>query len=442
MTRIIEISGIPGCSVRNDAKTEMAQRAKLVKERSLVDTVNLSSGEMLLNIRVQRAKMLMEYYEGTPLGDRAKKEFEYGRDVLFKGLHTGFKAFTGLFENEVSGVLSAVRRGYSLTSPASGFFTWREKKMRGERNPNRGIGDPIVPIRDCESEYPNLSSLNLAQGNVSSNDIARITALFPGISSVDIATGQLNIQQVQEIIQTFQIKRLACVEENKYRKIFNEHLEKTSHHALYLHMLTGQANNAPNKVAIKEADHNQMIGWFANDSKISKSLLKEWMVNGVMRSNVKENGEPWTPLQSIEIMKENADIHKHGIGDFGLTAAIIIVAALGAALANAQILRDVINGDQSVFQGFKEAFNNVIDVIGTTDFGADAPDWVKTIQDDTGGGNSGGPGSSDECPAGFIKDENGNCVPIFNQPGISVNSDLLVAGGLGLLGLITINNNK
>ncbi|MEO1260553.1 MAG: hypothetical protein AAFZ15_17280 [Bacteroidota bacterium] len=345
MTRIVEVAAI---NRSPSFKSELRQRAKNVKGRSLIDTSALSEGEMLLHIRVQRAKMLSEFYEGTALGEALFKEWKIGEDVLYKGLHTGFRSLTGVLENDTAGVFSAIRSGSGMTGRASKYFTWSEVKQSGGRTPNSKIGDPLIPLTDCNQLYP-------------------LIPVPPGQSEVTWIDFQGG-------------RRDACNKENDWREMLNKDFEKSAHHPLYNFMTNPQFAKLEPIKQWKQGEHTKAINELSIHSTIKKSLLKEWQLNGVIRSNIREGAGPLNGIESINgLIQGKLNDDRAIVGIIEVAAIIAIVKAVGAALVAAAALVSAIKQKQpSAAQLFEKQIPNWAD----PSFNAEKDDFLTILLDE------------------------------------------------------------
>lgn len=341
MTRITEIAApnivknrgsIP--PLKSQTSMERKQRGELLTERSFIDTVNLSEGQMSVTLWAEYYRILSEYY---PEDASYLQGYQIAKDALYKGLHTanGISYFSSLLNPKLNPVVNAINKAKSQTKNASGFFTSKEKP-----NAANIIGDPIVPIRDCLVEFPIVSLSNLSTGNLNAAQVAVIRNEFPSINPPDLFTGNLSSQQIQDIISRINSKRDDCNKENIWRDLFNTHFEEMAHHPLYNFMTNSQLSKVEPVFKYKQGAHVQAIGSLSVHSKISNSLLRQWQELGIVRHNAIEGAGPLNANETIFGLMDGKVYRENGeyIGEpLTIAAVTAIIIAIGSALSAATL---------------------------------------------------------------------------------------------------------
>lgn len=160
---------------------------------------------------------------------------------------------------------------------------------------------------------------------------------------------------------------LACQNQNDFVEIFNNHLEKSSHHLLYNYVV--DANTTPQTVASKSLLHRLAVDKLASVSGISKSNVQTWMRNGIMRNNAMQGTQPYSPEDSIDVLSKGYGV---GVGE-PVSAAIIIKAVIAAIGAITALVASMKPTPQ-------EEFRSTLTNIGLESFGPEKQDWQNYAQ--------------------------------------------------------------
>lgn len=313
MTKISYIHGIP--------QNEWSDRGGEVPAQSYLNYSGLTSGEMKLALLQEQLAMLAAFYPEN-------KEFQQGKSMLenalYRGIHGAPPAF-GILSPGLQAVAGAINQARRNNRPANGVaIVQRESTRMG------GIGNPLVPMKDCEAIISNLE----------------------GPSDPRWKSAQ---QQYK-----------ACVEDNKYVPLLNKHLEKSSYHLLYEFASAQDAANY-NDVSTKRVLHRASTTTMHKITKVQQENLRLWMRNGVMRSNTAKGISPLQPEQSIAMLKENAGA---GVGIDPVTLIAIIGAIASAIAAISKMVVDVKAASKNPY-AFQE-----VQGIGTGAFGPEGADWT------------------------------------------------------------------
>ncbi len=322
-----------------DLQAENTDRAKLVKPLSYVDFPMMSEGEMETFLLADRDRILSQFYQGTPQGAAYRQAFERKRDALAAGLHRGSFNFFGAKSKTrpASGWLPLAAKGVDLRK---GFTALFDDAEAGAERASVGV----IPQVDCNTLYP---AVNFP----------------PGIENTP-AYAQLQAMNAER-----SAKRDACNQENQWRKILNDHLEKSAAHPLY-NFATSSDKQVPT-VAAKAVLHSNSISSLASLSKIAKSNIDIWQTNGILAASIAKGAGPATPQDAIAaIKKAEAD----GIGFVLTTAAVIaIISAIAAAATAAAALITAIKAKQPTAG---QIFENTTQGWGTPTWGPEKSDWI------------------------------------------------------------------
>jgi hypothetical protein len=406
MTRITEIAAVPANVITKRAtprledlgQAEINDRAKQVKPISPVDTAQLSGGEMAVQLKAQKDKILSEFWDGTVLGDQYRAMFYEKDNALYNGLHTslGLTAFTDRFR----------------TAPASGWLTWEDKL----RTPATGL---VGVFNDVPAA---------AVGNITQLDCKALFPLFP------VPPGQNESTWLQ-----FQSKRQNdCELENEWRSALNQNWAQNSHYFVY-EFLTNDLLVGRDlfRVQEKRANQKSFITGISKASKISRSNLSLWLDTGILANNIQgANGTslgPLSPREFIEGLRDNAAEYE-GIG-FPFVVIPIALAVLALNFEGFKRLIGVIKGKESlkqairdhaldIFQLLDEYGDDIIGLASTT------PDWTEDLMNTNTG--------DEDCPDGFEMVD-GECKPKeANDPPKFILDSKIIGGGLLALGGLAV----
>lgn len=337
---------------------EKAQRAQQVPGRSFIDYTGMTAGETRLSLLADRMAIYMNYYPEV-------KEFRKAHDMLVNALYRGVHRMPSpsslQWSQSEQAAAKAIRTAKWKTRPAG-----RNLQLRNRKSAGHGIGDPLVPLLDCEALNP------FPTGDPTGSGYDPNTGPFdPGSSG---GSGG-NTQQYYD-----------CIQENVQRNILNQHLEESSFHLLYEYLSVAQANESP-VAAIKRNKHRQAVQIIHEITGLDRSLINEWLRTGIIRSMVNQGENPTEPESCIESIRVNgrnggAVVDYSSIGVDPMTVIVIIGAII-------EILRNVVN----LFVNLKNGVNQTpehtfkwseLPDAGTPDFNADGEDWFgidEIIQD-------------------------------------------------------------
>lgn len=392
MTSVAYIHGLPPTLKQMDAK-ERKQRGRNVPKQRPIDYLQMTDGQMRLALLAEQLRILESYTPENKSYSAARTLLE---NNLFQGLHTApGMGYTTSNDPVVLKAVEEIRQAKRMTRPAAGQ-AMRSKQVR--------LGDPIVPILNCNQLHPILS-------------IEQFTAQGAPASVY------------QSYVQDQNNKRQKCADENKWREFLNDKWEKQAHVPLY--EFVSNTGGLPADVIPKRGGHRNFIDLIASQSKISRANISLWTRNGVMRYNALGNSKgnlgPIGPEESLEILISGGEqgfqfttepiTGTVSIGDFGITTVIIIIAAIGAAYANAKTAASVLKGETSAFQGAKQVLTNTFEFVakyGSLAFNPEAEDWNT------------GSGSTTTPPP-----------PPPDEDGLSIDTNTLLFGGAAVLLLLS-----
>lgn len=300
-----KISYIHGLS-----KSEMAGRAKSVPTAKSISFGGMTEGELRLHLLKEQLSILNGYYPEAGNYKQAITEIE-------NALHTGVHGVAHL-----SGATTDITR-YNIA-------TARQLQYPAIRS---GYGLGQIETEDCSKH-----------GRFKQNMWGKLRFV-----------GDLDAY-------------LACQNKNDFVEIFNNHLEKSSHHLLYNYVV--DVNTSPQIVASKTLLHRLAVDKLASVSGLSKTNVQLWMRNGIMRQNAKQGIPPLSPEDSIETLS-------NGIGGTRVAdpaTAILVIKAVVAAIGAISALV------ASMKPTPQEEFRSTLTNIGLESFGPEKTDWEGTQQ--------------------------------------------------------------
>jgi hypothetical protein len=328
MTKISYIHGIPA--------DEWADRGKQIPAQPYLNYSALTAGEMKLALLREQLDILTAFYP-------EEKEFQKGAAMidraLYKGIHGSAPSWS-ILTPQLERVAAAIARARKNRRPANGWgIVGREQNSVG------GVNNALVPMEDC-------------------NAIVNDPYLIPGSVAAEQAAERYRL----------------CMEDNKYRPMLNQHLEKSSHHLLYEFVTSQQANAYPGTVTVKSVLHKSGASTFSRVTKLDRDNIKLWMRNGVMRNNAKNGLEPLQPEASIALLRDdprNATAGISGIGEPLTVAAtvVLVIKLLGAIAAAATAAAMLVDSMKKAAPQNYNAFQEVTG-IGSGGFGPESEDWL------------------------------------------------------------------
>lgn len=305
MTKISLIHGIGATATAAEAA---AQRGAfdIVKDAPKKEATKrfynysaMTQGELELLLVDERLDMLKSYY-GDPNGI-----YQQGRNLIYNalsgdgGLHStvGVGFPTSNIPKELNGIVSHIRSARSQYNPAG-------KLLNTRLRPRIGMGFDVdalnIPLTDC----------------------------------IEWATGQVNPTGLSDREYERQIRILAgdCQEENAIIRVFNENLGKAAAHMLY--EFIKNPNDETNLVAFKSLQHKQLAQRLTDISGLSRTVVRQWNRNGIMRENVRRLNPPFTPEETIAFLRQGdaagIRLDPATIAIIKIIGKIIIAAIVGA----------------------------------------------------------------------------------------------------------------
>lgn len=308
-----------------------------VPQKNYIDTFNFSEGEITAVLLYEQLNIIGSQQPSPEIEDYKAAI----QDALFKGLNSadGVKIISRIKNPELRSVLARATKQTRTNNPA--------------RN-NIGISDPLIPIQDC-SIYLNS------------------------------AYGQNNPQAFAD-----------CENQNRYKRMLNEHLEGSAHHLLYEY--TQNPNSKPPTVATKTVLHRGTIDSLASITKISRQNISLWLRNGVLRNNANRGIGVLQPEDTIPALQQ---AQQQGIGFLETAVIIAIIQAIAAAVAGTLALIAQMKATEQA------QIRATAATIGQPNFGPLPTDWASagqyTEETTQGGGiDVPGLGNIDLTTAGLI----------------------------------------
>lgn len=236
MTQISYIHAIP-----QDENMDRGAAMKQVR-REYIPYLSLTEGEMQLELFRQRMQMFSSYYPDVPEYRRAVDMLS---NVLRTGVHRGV-SFVGAIPDELQQVAKVIANATRKTRPATGTLYGRDGIMNG-------IG-AIIEVADSETRRQECIKKVNADPKYQKTGPARKAAL----------------QRCQTL---FDIER-----------IYNDFLERIGHHTVY-NRLNPNYPQIPTRVDTKRLLHMAGIEGMANAAELNKSIVSDWVENGVLGKN-------------------------------------------------------------------------------------------------------------------------------------------------------------
>ena len=207
----------------------------------------------------------------------------------------------------------------------------------------------IIPIDDCADILSQLRDLQ------DEGPFGNIISTNPQL------TASLNVQLDK------------CKDLNVWAEILNEKWAESSPHFLY--DFIPDRNSVPQSVTAKSILHSAAMGSISNVTGLNRDNLKEWLNNGIMRSNVLQANEPYSAIESINLLREGGQNYSQingqpriGVIDPATITAItlLIQAIIAATIATVTLVSDIRNRRNQLAQ---------VPGLGTTDFEGTIDDW-------------------------------------------------------------------
>ncbi len=185
MTEVAYIHGI------GITKEEMKQRGANIPAPRLVDFSRMTEGELNLFLLREQTDILRAYYPEVKTYEAA---YNILTDSLAAGIHgaNGIGAPAGAIEKALNPVFSAIRKAKNNTSPASRMVV---NDLRAN------VGNPLVPVLDCEKLHP-INSQNHFNNN----------------------NGYGNYIEYRDYVNDQNAARSECRKEKDRRELINKHL--------------------------------------------------------------------------------------------------------------------------------------------------------------------------------------------------------------------------
>lgn len=298
-----DIYGIAGVHA-----SEKSQRAALVPGQNFVNYTAMTKGETALVLLAERMNIYKNFYPEV-------KGFARAHDMLINALYRGvhrLPAPSGLqWTKAEQQAARAIQKAKLQTRPAA-----RNLQLVGRKNAGQGIGDPLVPLLECEH-------LNQPGGNPYGNQYE--PGEIPWQGGPSGGNSQLYLE---------------CVIENGHRNTLNQHLETSSAHMLYNFATSNQLTYGA--VAAKKVFHATAVDIIVQVTDLDRDLILEWMRTGVMRSMTNEGEEPLQPEYCIESLRANGqtELASIGIEPFIISAIVAVIGILVKAVTEAIMIKN------------------------------------------------------------------------------------------------------
>lgn len=317
--------------------SEIPDRSQLVPGQNLIDYSAWTEGETRLALLAEQLNIIASFY---PEDREVQKARGVLIDTLHKGLHRASLP-TGILSGKVGQVAREIKKARRMVNPANG------ERLYGRKNGiGAGIGDPLIPMEDCEL---------IMQEYYQTNNMATLEAYK------------------------------TCRKENEMKGLLNNHLEKSSHHLLYEFLTPKERSISPNVVAVKSLNHRIGTDLLSQSSQLSRENIRLWMRNGVMRHNALNGLEPLPPEYSIDLLRSNpknaqgAAVNGVGIGVEPVSTTIALIVAIaklvGAIAAALSAAAGLIYLLKSKDPSGAAAFVQQTQGIGTETWGPQENDW-------------------------------------------------------------------
>lgn len=335
MTRISEIHGI--------GQDEFAQRGQNVATGGYFPYLSLTAGEMRLMLARQRAKIYADFYSDVPQYRQALTMID---NALHAGLSNGVNFVGAIHDDYLQQMARIIASASRQTQPAT-----RDGLLLRPQGIVRGIGQ-LIPYteryKQCWEAAKKLPVLKQA-------------AAFA-----------------------------KCSRQVTIEKIYNEAIEKTGHHVLY-HKFP-ESKPMPSRVYTKLILQLGGVQGMAAVGDIQKSLMAEWVENGIVGKNAQIGVGPWGSVKAGTALAPNpekylerftgqsggasSDKWRPGVNGIGVIDPVtvgLIVGAIVSALGAATSLITALRKEQATIKA--EGF-------GTEAFSGKKTDWNE--EDETG----------------------------------------------------------
>jgi len=344
MTKISYIAGV--------GANEYKDRGNNVSANQFVPYLSLTSGEMLLMLAAQRAKIYADFYPEA-------KQFQRGAALLDNALNSGISGgvnFVGaLHDPYLQRVARAIKMASRMTAPASGSVFSRENVMSG-------IGE-VIPAE---------ARKQACQAAATAMILKRPECRFPPYAPGSVCAKLLDSETRQ------------CEKAFKIENILNGGIENSGHHVVYKSLPSNF--QLPTEVVVKRTLHKTGVEGMALVGKIQTGLMYEWVENAIILKNTKIGVGPIkSPVTSLYLAPDPmAEMDKYNklsrdrgdaIGIDPATTAIVIkvVGGIVAAITAAATLLKQLRSEEAYAMSEARGF-------GTEAFSGSKQDWLLSQQ--------------------------------------------------------------
>lgn len=306
--------------------------AKIAPKR-YINYLSMTSGEMYAALLSEQLRLLGDWYGDQKLVE----ESTIINNQLLKGIHgpTDYVQISGLSSN----IANRIVRAKQIVQPATKLNTLKDRV-----SPGLGVGQ--IQQEDCYLLWRRYEEENGLRQRYSEKKLRKMRDASPLFQN--------------------------CVKANEYIRIFNQHLEGSSHQLLYA--FNPRPNEAPGLVSAKTVLQRNATSTLSRLSGIEEQNIKMWLANGIMRTNAQRGLSPLNPIQTYDIVEKYGNQSVEGIATIVAAATAIYKAVAAAVQAIVKIIKNMNKEDKVVFESTAQG-------VGSNAFGPQPDDWEGVITD-------------------------------------------------------------
>ena len=304
--------------------------AKIAPKR-YINYLSMTSGEMYAALLSEQLRLLGDWYGDNKL----KEESTIINNQLLKGIHgsSDYTQISGLSTN----IANRILRAKQIVQPATTLNDLKNRK-------NIGLGIGQIQQEDCYLLWRRYEEENGLRQRHKESRLRKMRDASPLFRN--------------------------CVKANEYIRIFNQHLEGSSHQLLYA--FNPRPNEAPGLVSAKTVLQRNATSTLARLSGIEEQNIKMWLANGIMRKNAERGLSPLNPIQTYDIVEEYGNPSVEGVATIIAAATAIYKAVAAAVRAIVKIIKDMNKEDKVVFESTAQG-------VGSNAFGPQPEDWEGVV---------------------------------------------------------------
>jgi hypothetical protein len=302
---LVHVSGTSTTQAKGGRKATIFNSVKTPDyKREVFNFDSMTDGELHLQLKGAQFRLLHATHPNHKLAEQWKEAENMYMNAVYNGVH-GISANTTVTGYLTSNLMDVQRDIISTR----GRFSPAGTAINLIGRSNVGVGtDPLIQYTDY-AECEKFKKFDITAFNLCQNRIANDKDL-------------------------------------RWKKVFNEHLERGSHHVLYEFMDDKQAASVRPTQQWKNGEHQKALSVMSNISALSRVNIVEWHRLGVMRHNALKGGVALPPESTIaelfkdpnatfeNILKEYKDPETGKDVSVGfIPAAAWIIFACAAALA-------------------------------------------------------------------------------------------------------------